>query len=332
MAENKKYEITVLLAQYNPNYKKIEATLHSILIQKKVNFEIIICDDGSTNNCFERIELYFKKWNFQNYKLVCLKQNAGTVKNLIHGAKEATGEYIKLISPGDYLYDENTLHEICNFMNKQKAKIAFGNVVKFENAGQSIIRHTQRMPRNIKIYHKKHYAYSKILKNMLLYWDWIVGASLIYERTQFLQLINEIDGKVKFVEDLITFIAIADKQKIFHFDRYVVWYEYGTGVSTSQNNFWAEQIAKDKDAIYELLYQRYPDNRVIKSAYLNNKNRLEKNKIKKVFQTILICPGKLWYLLVSRLKRSFQKENDDVKLEWLQAYLGEGEKNFVLRR
>lgn len=332
MKKSKQYAITVLLAQYNPDYKKLTATINSILIQKNVNYEIIICDDGSTEDCFSQTEAYFQERGFTDYKLVKLKQNGGTVKNMANGIKAASGQYVKLISPGDYLYDENTLSEIYRFMKKHHAQIAFGDVVKFENTKNTIIRHTERMPRDIKVYHKKAYPYQKILKNMLLYWDWIIGASLIYERLQFLQFIREIDGKVKYVEDLITFIAIAEGIKIFHFNRYVVWYEYGTGVSTSKNDFWAEQIAMDKDAIYELLYKRHPGNRVIKRAYLNNRYRRTKSRIKKVIMTILICPGKVWKLMTARVTAIYQKETAEVRDEMIKHYLGEGDKNVEIRR
>ena len=331
MGKNTSCEITVLLAQYNPDYKKLIGTINSVLIQKNVRYEIIICDDGSKENYFKQVEDYFGKKEFTEYKLVTLEKNQGTVKNLINGINAAKGQYVKLISPGDFLYDENTLSEIVRFMKKNNAKIAYGNVVRFENKESTIITHTESLPRNNKIYHKKKYPFRKILKNMLLYWDWIIGASLIYERLQFVQLMGEIDGKVKYVEDLITFTAIADEIKIFHLNRFVVWYEWGSGVSTSGNHFWAEQIARDKDAVYKLLYKKHPDNRIIRRAYFNNRNRLMKNKIKKNILTILLSPGKVWYFMIGRLAL-YKKDKTNVNDEMLKYYLGEGGENMETGR
>lgn len=328
----KQYNITVLLAQYNPDYTKLIGTINSILIQKGVNYEIIICDDGSAQDYFKQTEEYFHKRNFADYKFVKRKKNGGTVWNLENGIKVSTGRYVKLISPGDYLYNENTLSDLFSFMKEKNAEIAYGNVVRFVNEESKIVIDTDRMPRNVKVYHKKKYPYQRILKNMLLYWDWIIGASLIYKRSTFESLLGEIHGRVKYVEDLITFIAISDKIKIFHLDKFVIWYEWGTGVSTSGNNFWAEQIARDKDAVYALLYKKHPDNKVIKRAYLNNQNRFLKSKIKRYVLTVWLCPDKVWYLIISRLAVYCKKKKEEVRTDLIKYYLKEDVKNIKIRR
>ena len=62
-----KYSVAVTVGTYNPIWKKLEATLRSILQQKNVNFQIIISDDGSKYNCFNEAKELFKKYGFSDY-------------------------------------------------------------------------------------------------------------------------------------------------------------------------------------------------------------------------------------------------------------------------
>ena len=100
---------SVLMLTYNSSWNKTRQTLYSVLVQKDVSFEIIIADDGSEENNFEKICDYLAAWNFTAYSLVANERNQGIVRNFNSGLVLCKGEYIKLLSPGDFLYDENTL-------------------------------------------------------------------------------------------------------------------------------------------------------------------------------------------------------------------------------
>ena len=92
-----------------------------MLNQKEVSFEIIICDDGSIENLFLEIEILFRRYLFRNYFLIGHDSNQGAVNNIIDGAKIAKGRYIKMISPGDFLYDDATLRIFSDYINKHPA-------------------------------------------------------------------------------------------------------------------------------------------------------------------------------------------------------------------
>lgn len=99
-----------------PTYNRaglIGLTINSILNQSYGNFEIIIVDDGSTDNTEEII----KKINHQ--KIIYLKQKnteRGAARNL--GISYATGEYITFVDSDDLLYPDyflNAFKHICEF-------------------------------------------------------------------------------------------------------------------------------------------------------------------------------------------------------------------------
>ena len=51
-------DVSVILATYNSDLKRIFETLYSILIQEKITFDLVIADDGSENNYKKEIEDY----------------------------------------------------------------------------------------------------------------------------------------------------------------------------------------------------------------------------------------------------------------------------------
>ena len=64
------YEISVLVLQYNPSFEAVKRTIHSILKQQNIRFEIVVADDGSTEDYLEKLKELFAKHAFDNYTLV----------------------------------------------------------------------------------------------------------------------------------------------------------------------------------------------------------------------------------------------------------------------
>lgn len=84
--------------------KVIKLTLDAIL-EFKINSEIIIIDDGSTDKTLKKIQIYANRYT--EIRLVKHKKNLGIGTSFSHGVKIAKGQYITMI-PGD---NENSLIE-----------------------------------------------------------------------------------------------------------------------------------------------------------------------------------------------------------------------------
>lgn len=50
----REYEVSVVVASYNPQIEKLLFTIKSIVNQKNVDIQIVITDDGSFENIFMR--------------------------------------------------------------------------------------------------------------------------------------------------------------------------------------------------------------------------------------------------------------------------------------
>lgn len=98
--------ISVLIPAYNhENY--IQDTIDSVIRQTYNNIELIILDDGSSDNTLAKIKEYESKCQkrFKRF-LYSTQKNQGTVKTLNSLLSKAKGEYIAMIASDDMYYDE----------------------------------------------------------------------------------------------------------------------------------------------------------------------------------------------------------------------------------
>lgn len=111
-------KFSIIIPTYN-RFDFIEKTILSVLNQSYTNFEIIVVDDGSTDNTEAIIEALNQK-KVQYYK----KENGerGAARNF--GAGRATGDYITFLDSDDLLLP-NYLEEAFRFINKKNPNIFF---------------------------------------------------------------------------------------------------------------------------------------------------------------------------------------------------------------
>lgn len=98
--DNKSYKISIVIPVYNME-KYIIRTLESIVNQTFDNYEIIIVNDGSTDNTVNVIESYLSNYN-SSYSIFN-QNNMGVSKARNRGINEATGEFLMFLDGDDYL-------------------------------------------------------------------------------------------------------------------------------------------------------------------------------------------------------------------------------------
>ena len=94
---NKK--ISVIVAVYNTE-KYVEKCLSSLLNQTYQNLEIIVVEDGSTDNSKEVLKKYSHN---DKIKLIYNKKNSGLSYSRNVGLENAIGDYIGYIDSDDYV-------------------------------------------------------------------------------------------------------------------------------------------------------------------------------------------------------------------------------------
>lgn len=114
-----KKKISVIIPLYN-NERYIINCIESVIKQKYDNIEIIIVDDGSTDNSYNLVKEKYR--GFKNIVLMTQKNQGPSVARN-RGISHATGEWILFLDSDDELV-ENALNTLV--LNSQKSDLVIG--------------------------------------------------------------------------------------------------------------------------------------------------------------------------------------------------------------
>lgn len=140
------YKVSVIIPVYNAE-KYLKKCIDSVLSQTLKEIEIILVDDGSTDNSINILDEYDK--NFKNIKVIH-QQNSGPAKARNVGIENATGKYIGFVDSDDYL--SNDMYEtLYNIATQNNIDIVTGDYFTV-NAGNQTTSSHFKMPSNQIIY------------------------------------------------------------------------------------------------------------------------------------------------------------------------------------
>lgn len=304
-------DVSVIVLIYNPDLNKLKSTLKSIIIQKGISFEIILTDDGSTKDINSEIKNIMDQYNYTNYYYKKLSQNSGTVKNYYNGIQNAKGKYVYAISPGDMLYDENVLKDFFNFCENNKCKLCFGDAVYYQNNEKLSILDTRiNLPPRPNIFKTNHHI--RVKKVALFFGSIILGVTFFRERISTVKYLEIIQDFVKYAEDnTIAFLVMCQNEDILYFERKMVWYEFGTGVSTQKSDNWKKILNKDYDNMYKYLKEHFPKDPVVDAAYYD---RFQNRKILSILYRCFKHPYIFILLCLLRLEPKRKISDGDINI------------------
>ena len=113
--------VSVIIPAYN-SFDYIERCLESICNQTYKNIQIIIIDDGSTDETFLKIMAFAKK---DERIITVFKENGGVSSARNIGLRYANGDYICFVDTDDELENEAIENLVCTMENEQADCISF---------------------------------------------------------------------------------------------------------------------------------------------------------------------------------------------------------------
>jgi len=125
--------ISVIIPLYNKE-KTIKQTVFSVLNQTYKNFEIVIINDGSTDNS----ENMIREINDERIKIFNIN-NSGVSCARNFGIDNSIGEYIFFLDADDLVYQECLLTLIHKFEEYPDSEIIFSNYFFVESNGRKVL-------------------------------------------------------------------------------------------------------------------------------------------------------------------------------------------------
>lgn len=141
----KEYKFSIIVPVYNIE-EYINKCIDSIVKQNYTNYEVIIVNDGSTDNSLSKL----KKYNQDNIKIVT-KKNGGLSSARNFGLKYATGEYVWFVDGDDYI-EKKSLYELNKKLNSLKYEPELLVFQYFEDYQTKRVRFIDRISWNDKEY------------------------------------------------------------------------------------------------------------------------------------------------------------------------------------
>ena len=253
------FDIALVVLTYNSDLLKTIATLESARMQRGVRFKVIVADDGSSNNNIDHIERYLSGAGFDAYEVLDRKKNVGTVRNLREALDYADAPFVKPISPGDYLYGRGSLNTISSIMSEGDLAFCFGRAVYYQDIDGMPQILNQRRNILTTLCAGQNTDISTLKKYQIRHGYSAHGASAAYCTKHLSECLDVLSANsIRLCEDLSTRLMVMKSLPFTFIDDYLIWYEYGTGVSKNHASKSYQMVQSDGRVMVTLLSRMYP--------------------------------------------------------------------------
>ena len=213
--------VSVAVITYNSS-KYVEETLESIYNQTYKNIELIISDDGSSD---ETITIC-KKWIEKNYdrfvrtKLITTNENKGIPANCNRAIHEVRGEWVKIIAGDDALFDDAIYNSINYAKNNCDVSIFSSRRAMYKNTFEEknlIDVSSETSPIFFNLTSTEQYR-NLLYKNK-------VSSIGVFLKRNLIEKVGGFDERLRYIEDHPLFLNITKSgEKIFHMNKVTVKY------------------------------------------------------------------------------------------------------------
>ena len=251
-------QFSVVIPLYNKQ-NSIAATLQSVLEQTYTNYEIIVVDDGSTDDSARVVEELMK--NFPSLQggdrgRLIRKPNGGVCSARNRGIQEAKYDYIALLD-GDDLWDEHYLEEqvklIQDFPEAKMWGINFAEMSK----GELIRKLPTGLPEGYRGYVENYFQIPGRIS------DLYCSSSVVIPKEVF-DKVGYFDERIKYAEDSDMWFRIIATYPVAFYDQYMAFYQYD-----AENRALNHKIMlQDYLPFYVNKYKAYKENKIF-YAWIN---------------------------------------------------------------
>jgi alpha-1,3-rhamnosyltransferase len=126
-------KVSVVVPSYN-HYRFISETINSVLGQSFKDFELIVIDDGSSDNSQELI----KKLALDHGFKYLLKENEGICQTLNRGIELSAGEYVVFLASDDYIPIHRLKEQVEFLDSNPEVDVVTGGVTLVDEFGREL--------------------------------------------------------------------------------------------------------------------------------------------------------------------------------------------------
>ncbi|MFZ4679707.1 MAG: glycosyltransferase family 2 protein [Flavobacterium sp.] len=226
---------SIVIPVYNKE-KFVAKTIESVLSQTFTDYEIIIVNDGSTDQSEAKIST-FRDNRIKYYS----KKNEGVALARNFGIQKATADYICFLDADDYWYP-NFLETMQRYSLELSEQKVFAAAIEIETKSKSIpARYSIESTSDFKIVN----FFNASQKECVLWTSSVCIHKSVFEK------VGDFDTKIKHGEDTELWIRIGLQFPIVFIRKILARYVYDDKSISRNTNYYFEQYTFDKYALEE---------------------------------------------------------------------------------
>ncbi|MDA5609234.1 glycosyltransferase family 2 protein [Pasteurella multocida] len=229
--------VSVLICAYNVE-KYIEECINAVINQTYKNLEIIIVNDGSSDNTYFLLKKLAEKDN--RIKILNFNNHIGIISALNEGLKEIAGEYIARTDSDD-ITKPDWIEKILGCLEKEKHIIAMGSYIQ--------VLSEQGNGSNLSNYYEdgqiwKNPTEHKDIFEQMLFRNPIHNNSMVVRSSVFNQYGLRFDSSYKHTEDYKFWLDVSRLGYLANYPEPLVYYRFHSNQTSSLHNEYQNLMAK----------------------------------------------------------------------------------------
>jgi glycosyltransferase involved in cell wall biosynthesis len=231
-------KVSVVMAAYNPG-RFIEPAIESLLQQTYENIEVIIINDGSTDDTAERVKPYLSDSRVRYFE----QDNAGQTIAKNNGIKKATGELIGFLDADDFFALNKLELQVPLFDTDPKIGVVYSNTSGIDEHGQLIFSRANSFK-----------CYSGDVTEQLFYRNFVPFSTALV-RKEALDRAGLFDESIAMGIDWELWLRLSMEYQFYHIDESLLFYRQWEG---QMSHKWKERYEWAEHIMNQFL-ERYPD-------------------------------------------------------------------------
>lgn len=200
--------VSIIMATYN-RAGLIGKTIQSLLNQTFMDWELVVPDDGSTDNTPEVIKEWGRK--LSQIKYIRSDVNQGISKNYNMGFKHCRGEFIAMIDDDDPWCDSQKLEKQVKFLDENPDYVGCGGGVIVINLEQK------------ELYHYLKPETDKDIRDKMLFSNPMANSTTIFRRSAG-EKVDWYDETTRYSGDRDFWLKLGTIGKLYNFPEYFSFY------------------------------------------------------------------------------------------------------------
>lgn len=201
-----------------PLYNKqtaISKTLQSVLSQTYANYEVIVVDDGSTDESAKQV----KEIKDSRINLI-QKANGGVCSARNRGIQEAKYEYIALLDGDDQWHEDYLAEQVRLIKDFPEAKMWGINFAEMDH-GELLRTLPTGLPEGYRGYIDDYFQIKGRISDLF-------HSSAVIIKKEVFEQVGYFDERIKYAEDIDMWYRIIANYSVVFYDRYLVYYMQDT--------------------------------------------------------------------------------------------------------